>query len=48
MALPIPVFSYIIMTADTATSPQHDPIYAPRAMTTDHASVRDLVRAAQY
>lgn len=36
------------LTADTKIEPKHDPIHAPKAMTTDNASVRDFVRAAQY
>lgn len=40
--------SFATMTADTKIEPKHDPIHAPKAMTTDNASVRDLVRASQY
>lgn len=40
--------SFATMTADTKIEPKHDPIHAPKAMTTDNASVRDFVRAAQY
>lgn len=40
--------SFATMTADANVEPRHDPIRAPRAMTTDNSSVRDLVRASQY
>lgn len=40
--------SFATMTADANVEPRHDPIRAPRAMTTDNASVRNFARANQY
>ena len=40
--------SFATLAKDGASSPRHDPITAPRALTTDNRSVRDFVRANQF